>query len=140
MLSLAGYTKDACLHSALYHGSTATNSKIAVFAVTNQTSRLTFLYWRGSVQVRTPTGWEEDQSTEVASEEVTSPIGPRQSETIKFPVPDGSGRWRCSVFVLDDTYSMALRPKWQGTIIDMLRHAGIKLERSHVIWSPELTR
>jgi len=139
MVSLVGYTSDAWLHSAMYKGSTA-NSRIALFAVTNQTSRHTILYWRGSVQVRTVAGWVEDDGTLVGTEEMTGPLRPKHGEIIKFPVPDGTGMWRCSVEILDITYSKGVQRKWQGAIVNLLRRVGIGRERSYIIWSPELTR
>jgi len=143
-LSLVCYTNDARLHWGMYHGSTATNSRIAIFAVTNHSSRQV-PYWRGSLQVRTPAGWEEDKGTEVAREEMTGPVWWGHRELIRFPVPDGTGTWKCSISICDLTYSphlRSLRPKWQVALIDLLRRVGINLERErmYTIWSPELTR
>lgn len=140
MLSLVGYTNDLWLHSAMYRGSSVTNARIAIFALTNQTSWHTFLYWRGQLQLRKAGGWQEDENTWVGGDEITQPLRPKEGATIKFPVPDGTETWRCSVLAGDITYSPHGRPKWQAWILDRMRRAGVKLEPTYRIWSEQIAR
>ncbi len=140
MLSLVGYTNDTWLHSAMYRESSTTNTRIAIFAVSNQTSWHTFLYGRGQLQLKTARGWQEDENTWVGRDEITEPLRPKHLTKIDFPVPEGGATWRCSVRVFDITCSPHGRPNWLAWILTRIRRAGVNLEPSYTVWSTEIPK